>query len=242
MTLRRVILLCAITAIATKVYAQPGQDAAADAALEEGRRLYELREWEAAIAKFKEAYKLRREPASLYNIAQAYRLEGNCVEALGFYKTFRREYPDMQNIQQVDRFIAELEPCAKPTEPTVTVTTKAAIPMLPVVDTNPGRTKRIAGIATAGGGLVLVAIGTGFGLRARAKARAVETGSGEWDPDVETSGERAELASRILWGVGGAALVAGGALYALGYRDALTARIAIVPRERGGSVVWQCAF
>jgi tetratricopeptide (TPR) repeat protein len=85
---------------------------AADAAYDEGRRLYDLREWDDAIAKFKEAYKLRPEPRSLFNIAQSYRLKGDCAEASGFYKTYLRNYPDAPNAAKVQQFVTELEPCA----------------------------------------------------------------------------------------------------------------------------------
>lgn len=95
---------------------------AADAALTEGRRLYDLQEWDKAIAKFKEAYALREDAAALFNIAQSYRLKGDCGQAVGFYKTFKRKFPKEKN---VDKFIAEMEACAKaaPTNPTTNPTT-----------------------------------------------------------------------------------------------------------------------
>ena len=106
----RAILVVLILTTAT-ANAQPTA-AAADAAYKEGRRFYDLRDWDAAIAKFKEAYKLRATARSLFNIAQSYRLEGNCTEALGFYRTYRRNFPREKNLAKVDAFIAQLEPCA----------------------------------------------------------------------------------------------------------------------------------
>jgi hypothetical protein len=96
---------------------RPAQPDAAEAAYREGRRLYDLHEWDAAIAKFKEAYRLRSDPASLFNIAQSYRLKGDCGEASSFYKTYRRNFPTASNIAKVDKFIADLEPCARPAVP-----------------------------------------------------------------------------------------------------------------------------
>ncbi len=104
-------------------HAQPAPDPAAAAYLE-ARRLYDIKEWDQAIAKFKESYRLKPEARSLFNIAQAYRLKGDCVEAVSFYRTFKRNYPTEQT-EKVDKFIVELEPCAKQqsaaaTRPTVT--------------------------------------------------------------------------------------------------------------------------
>src|SRR5262245_34921318 len=100
-------------------HADPGEDA-----YREGRRLYDLQEWDQAIEKFKLAYKLRADAASLFNIAQAYRLKGDCPQASRTYKAYKRNFPTAPNIANVDKFIEQLEPCAnqgappKPTDAT----------------------------------------------------------------------------------------------------------------------------
>jgi len=82
------VMIVCLAVLAPRLAAQPAPapapDPAGEAAYQEGRRLYDLREWDRAITKFKEAYELRHDAASLFNIAQAYRLKGDCVEALGF--------------------------------------------------------------------------------------------------------------------------------------------------------------
>ena len=118
--------------------------AAADAALAEGRRLYDLQEWDKAIAKFKEAYTLRDDAAALFNIAQSYRLKGDCSSALSFYKTFKRKFPNEKAAEKADKFIADMEACAK-TQPATTTTTPPAItttttPEKPVVTVPPPTT------------------------------------------------------------------------------------------------------
>ena len=129
--------LALLVAVSTSslVHAQPASasEAQADAALSEGRRLYDLQEWDQAIAKFKEAYRLRADAPALFNIAQAYRLKGDCAQAASFYKTFKRNFPKEKNIAKVDRFIDEMEECAKtqPAAPTGTTTTP------PPADTSP---------------------------------------------------------------------------------------------------------
>jgi hypothetical protein len=107
----RSIIVILVLASATSVAAQPAD--AGEVAYREGRRYYDLREWDKAIESFKEAYRIRSDAASLFNIAQSYRLKGDCVEALGFYRTYKRNFPQAPNLDRVDAFITELEPCAK---------------------------------------------------------------------------------------------------------------------------------
>jgi len=106
--------LVALVLAAGTAHAQaPAPNPAADAALSEGRRLYDLQEWDQAIVKFKEAYRLRADAPSLFNIAQSYRLKGDCASAASFYKTFKRNFPKEKNLEKVDKFITEMEACAK---------------------------------------------------------------------------------------------------------------------------------
>ncbi len=116
----RALAFAAVTFAGAIAWADP-----ADVAYEDGRRLYDLRDWDLAIAKFKEAYRLRPDAKSLFNIAQALRLKGDCVEATNFYRTYKRNFPTEPNVGKADKFIEELEPCAnkiakpepKPVEP-----------------------------------------------------------------------------------------------------------------------------
>src|SRR5262245_14326589 len=114
-----------IVGIAISAHAQPADDPG-KAAYEEGRRLYDQKRWTAAIAKFEESYRLRHDAPSLFNIAQAYRLTGDCAHAIVSYRKYKEEFPSAPNLDKVEKFITELEPCAqqqapveppKPTEP-----------------------------------------------------------------------------------------------------------------------------
>jgi hypothetical protein len=124
------VLLALSLATGTAAAQSAPSNPAADSALAEGRRLYELQEWDRAIAKFKEAYSLRGDAASLFNIAQAYRLKGECANAAHFYRTFKRKFPNEKTIDKVEKFIVQMEACAKSataepttTEPGATTTT-----------------------------------------------------------------------------------------------------------------------
>ncbi len=112
------------------VHAQPTPAGApadpAEVAYQEGKRLYDIQEWDQAIAKFKEAYRMRSDAPSLFNIAQSYRLKGDCQNAISFYKTYRRNFPNAENGAKVDKFIADLETtCTK--DAVVTPTTNPAV-------------------------------------------------------------------------------------------------------------------
>jgi hypothetical protein len=107
------IVVLAVLLAAAPAAARPKAVDPATAAYKQGQRLFDLREWDAAIAKFKEAYKLRADAPSLFSIAQAFQNKGDCVEALGFYETYRRTFPKQKNIGKVEGLINELEPCAK---------------------------------------------------------------------------------------------------------------------------------
>ena len=168
MQLRSLLVLSAL-ALSAPAAAQPAQPSPpaqptdpGEVAYQEGRKAYDLREWDTAIEKFKEAYRLRSDAPSLFNIAQSYRLKGDCVEALGFYKTYKRNFPTAPNIDAVDKFIAELEPCAKektagqpptgggqtsqqPVQPETKPEAMKAPPPAPPVEDG-GKSKRVAGL------------------------------------------------------------------------------------------------
>ncbi len=109
-----VTLCVAIATCHTTASARPRAPDRATVAYKEGLRLLDVHEWGGAIASFKEAYKLRADASSLFGIAQAYRLSGDCVEALGYYETFRRNFPkDKKGLAKVEWAINELQPCLK---------------------------------------------------------------------------------------------------------------------------------
>jgi len=218
------LALLAVLLVATSALAQPADPG--EAAYQEGRRYYDLRDWDNAIKKFKEAYKLRSDAPSLFNIAQSYRLKGDCVEAIGFYKTYKRNYPTAQNIAAVDKFIAELEPCAQQQQQSAK--TEPTGPTGPANQEGPTAAKyedhgggmRTTGMIVGGAGALIVATGFVFGALAKAKSdditNADPANAQPWDPSIETDGKRYDLLAKISWGVGGAAIVGGVVLFVLG--------------------------
>jgi len=104
------VLLVTATAVAQP--APPDPQTRAKELYNQGTKHFNLREYPEAVVAFKEAYRLYSEPLFLFNIAQAYRLSGDCLDAHGFYKTYLRVSPTAPDRAKVEKFIAELEPCA----------------------------------------------------------------------------------------------------------------------------------
>jgi tetratricopeptide (TPR) repeat protein len=78
-------------------------------AFAEGTRLYDIADFDGALAAFKKAYVHYEEPAFLFNIAQCYRQLHNQPEALRFYRTYLRKSPRAQNADEVRELIVTLE-------------------------------------------------------------------------------------------------------------------------------------
>jgi tetratricopeptide (TPR) repeat protein len=167
------VMIVCLAVLAPPLAAQPAPAPdLGEAAYQEGRRLYDLREWDRAIAKFKEAYELRHDAASLFNIAQAYRLKGDCVEALGFYKTYSRNFPTAQNLEKVQKFIADLEPCASQQSKAVKaepVAPAEPAAVKPMPSPPPPETHRTLALSLVAGGGAAVLSSVVVGALARSK-------------------------------------------------------------------------
>lgn len=238
--------LALLVALARTAAADPAADAAA--ANTEGLRLYDLHEWDAAIAKFKEAYRLRPDAPSLFNLAQANRLKGDCAEALAFYRTYRRNYPEQSNLPKVEKFITEMEACAKKPEPVVVapvIVTPPPEPRQPPPPppppATPGHGMQLGGAALAGAGAITVAVGGVFAVKASHKADDVTNLTGTWDPALQSEGQRDAHLSVALFAVGSAAIIGGAVLYVLG-RPSEAEHVSVIPRQGGASVAWGIAF
>jgi hypothetical protein len=78
----------------------------------EGLRRFNVAEYGPAIEAFKSSYLLSDDPKLLYNIAQAYRLEGDCEQAIRFYKNFLRAVPSTTDRADVDSAMRKCENAA----------------------------------------------------------------------------------------------------------------------------------
>ncbi len=265
----RVLLAVCLSLSWARALAQtpPGDDTTARARrlYEEANRHYDLREYDEAIEACRAGYELMPLPEFLFNIAQAYRLKGDCVEALSFYRNYLRASPAARNRAKVEAFIAEMQRCVPAPVPVVSPPTTPQAPapstrMPPVRVVAPrespaaegaphGRSKRIFGLLVAGAGVAVLGTGLYYGLDARAKSDEVATffeRGGMWTARyqaLESDGQSAATRAKILGVAGGAALVGGALLYALGWREGSEApALAAAPLGGGAWVSWCSAF
>ncbi|HWN69801.1 MAG TPA: tetratricopeptide repeat protein, partial [Haliangium sp.] len=233
------------------------QKKAARSHYERGRAHHERNEYEQAIREYQLAYDLQPSAALLFNIAQVYLLAGDREKALENYRAYLREEPEgdvaelaRQRIEAIEGELAaenlETPPITErqgqdATQDGIQDPDRAAAapaPAEPQADSapasSPGQGMRWAGLAVAGVGLVGVGLGVKFGLDASDVQDRIESqpeGTPWTFDDLYAEGEAASRNMWISYGVGSAALIAGGALYYLG-RSAGSAgerQLAIVP-------------
>lgn len=241
-----------LVAIAITLWAAPVlADSAAEQALREGRRHYDLREWKVAIDKFKTSYKLAPTREALFNLAQAFRQNGDCKDAVGTYKTYLRNYPGASNRGQVEQLIEDLGDCpapvvAPPKEPPVVAPPPVAAEPDESDRERPDATPRLrsrsglrlTSYVVGGLGLVSIAAGVKFALDGKAAGddldAACETSCAP--SVVRELRDRGDRANRNAWiGFGaGAALVGGGILLFVLSRDQVeSSAVSIVPTSDG---------
>jgi hypothetical protein len=212
-----------------------------------------------AAMTYQRVYELHPDPVLLYNCAQSYRLANEPDKALLFYKSYLSAQPDAHNRAEVEGRIAELDRVVaeqkKATERPPNDVTRTPVPapaeaqQPPAVATTPtapvesserpatgkkGRTKKIVGIALLGvavGGAVGGIVAAVLSGQASDSINAAARGGQPFDPTKESAGTTDTIVSGVMFGVAGAAAVAGGVLLALGIRDDRVRenRVSVVP-------------
>jgi tetratricopeptide (TPR) repeat protein len=239
------------------------QKKAARVHYERGRAHHERNEYEQAIREYLLAYELQPSAGLLFNIAQVYLLSGDREKALEHYRAYLREEPEgevselaRQRIAAIEGELAAEALEAPPVDEGQTAgqsqdaaqDARAATGPAPQADSartgSPGRGLRWTGLAVAGVGLVGVGLGVKFGLDARDVQDRIESqpeGTPWTFDDLYAEGQAASRNMWISYGVGGAALIAGGTLYFLGRNSGDSQasgrrQLAIVPVwDRSGS-------
>lgn len=224
----------------------PSGKAEAEKRFQKAEALYRSGDYLAAATEYQAAYDTSGLPGLLYNVAQSYRLGGEKAKAAVAYRLFLERAPDHQlaavargHLEALERELA----ADKPNGPATRPESEETQPRTDVVTTGPpaterGRGLRIAGLASAGVGLIALGGALHYGIVARNASDAISRNDEGWSQsllDRYHEGERAETRMFVLSGVGAAALAAGGVLYFLGWRAGNAEPALSVAVPAGGS-------
>ncbi|HEU5055122.1 MAG TPA: tetratricopeptide repeat protein [Kofleriaceae bacterium] len=191
----RFALACAVlvAAASAPAFGQPtGDKKKALDLYDKGNTQYNLGRWKQAIELFTQAYEAYNAPEFLFNIAQAHRQDGNCSEALFFYRRYLANKPNASNKAEVDGFIKELE--GKCTEGTGGGTTGTGTTGTGTTGTGTGTTGTgttgtgTTGTGTTGTGTATTGTGTGTtgtGTSGTGTTRTADTTTTVTDDDDE---------------------------------------------------------
>jgi len=228
----------------------------------QGQQAYEALRYDDALTAWERSYALSKLPALLFNIAQAQRLRGkpgDCTKATANYRKFIALAPKSSERPTAEGFIAELAPCVEQeSKPPPTTTVPAPEAVTPPSVTSPapvttpaegggGKGKRFAGYAVGGAGVVLVVTGVYFGAKARRLGNEVSDDCADgcdWNlvKDKDAEGKSAETTQYVLYGVGLAAIAAGGVLWWMGNKEAQRSTVAVTPTQGGAALSWSGAW
>lgn len=224
---------------------------------------FRLAKFHEAALTYQRVYELHPDAVLLYNCAQSYRLANEPEKALVIYKSYLSAKPDASNREEVEGRIAELERVVAgqrhASEPSAPIPTTAPPPPAPAespavaassptapqairsVDGPDGRTKRIAGFTLLG---VAVGAAVGGAVTAVLSGQASDSVNAEakahqpFDPSKESQGKADQIVSGVMFGVAGAAAVAGAVLVVLGTRErsAHERKVSLLPALSPGAV------
>ena len=215
----------------------PGEPADAARLYDEGRRYFDVGEYDRAIEKLKAAYLVAPLPELLYDLGQAFRLKGECAEALSLYRRYLKTEPPAARAERTGARIADMQACvAVATVPppgalppgTAPAAVQASPDVLTQAPAGPAREaptrRRRWGVwsAVAAGALAGV---SGYAAwdshRASDQVSSAFVPGGMWTDADERAQQRGIFTERLAIGTGAAAVVAAGvAAWLLWRRDA----------------------
>jgi tetratricopeptide (TPR) repeat protein len=228
--------------------------ARAQDAEQKARQLYKKAQSEFEAARYQEAlegyqgaHRLTPYPAILHRIALCHDLLGHRELAISYYERYLVEDPETSRRPAVQARLGELrKPIATAPPPPEL---RAPPPPLPEPPRRAsGRPLWIAGAIVGVAGLALIGGGAGMSAQsadATSQLDALFAGGGTFDETAQAHDRRrsdALSASIALYTVGGAALVTGVALVAVGIRRDRVPRVSLAPIPGGALIGWRCAF
>jgi tetratricopeptide (TPR) repeat protein len=221
----------------------------AKALVEQGRALHDAGDYGGAIAAFNAAYTLAPRPGLLFNIAQAYRLSGDCDDAAFMYRRYLETNPE-PNARQVALTNLEIaEKCghgglkiAMPTPPSTPAVPPPRDP--PPVQEHPN--KHLGAFAlVAGVGALAVAGAFAYDAHETADRVSAAYAAGTVSPNLsqdDARGHRSAVIATACGVAGGAAVITGAVLYAIGRRSDEQRHVAVAPTAHGAEVALSWAF
>lgn len=239
----------------------PEADKPPEVLYEEGKKAYRLGKFAEAVQKWELAYDKSERPLLLYNISLAYKslygISGDVEDlrkaraVMNNFLVIAQADPDVEaddaeeRIAELDRMIADAQANAPKPEPDPDEPKDEPKPMIAPTGPDPGRTLRIAGAATMGGGGLFVVTGAVVGIFLGVKGQEFtdelrqlqaerddicgtneqSTACRQQDANIETArnnGRKANLGLGLSLGIGGGlglvALTAGAILFVQGNR------------------------
>ena len=168
-----------------------------------------------------ELYAESNDPTYIYNQGRCYQQNGRGADALIRFREYLRKAQNLPASEkaEVERVIAELEDQQKKAEAAAAPVAPAPVVVTPAPEgRDEKRLLRIAGIVSASVGVAGIAAGAFMGYRTQQLSTEVTNDAKKmmFSQSKYDDGQRSEILQWVGYGVGGAALVAGGVLYLVG--------------------------
>ena len=237
--------LAVLVLLAGVAAADPTAKDQAKAHFKQGKAFQDVGAFAKAAVEYKTAYDLDPRPEMLFNIAQAYRLAGDKQSAVDYFQKYLAAQPSGPGANEARIHIAEL---TKQLEEEAAAKAKAdeerrqreqqqeqranaahverPPPAIEYTRERASTPLRIAGVATAGLGVVAIGVAIKLGLDAQSDADAISGKSTDsWTTEDKQTFEKGQAANRnmiISYVVGGALVAGGGVMFYLGNRTKLT--------------------
>jgi tetratricopeptide (TPR) repeat protein len=190
---------------------QEPDDEVAQRYFEEGARRYDAGNYNGAIESFEKARRVKSLPALDYNIGRTYDRLDRPRDALVAYKRYVVVTPAPPDLEKVRARIEVLEKrVAAETPPPASPQAAAPKPS--------GKTFLAAGAAVGAVGVGALAAGIACGVLAKQTADSFTNGS-TYDASKDRRGRDYQTAEGVLLGVGGAAVITGAVLLAIGAKQ-----------------------
>lgn len=220
---------------------------------------FQAKDYDGAVALFEQAYSIDPAPNYLFNIGRVYEEAGNLEKAVEFYAKFVKQpgvdldsrevaLERLKVLRAIVEETTEKPPEEEPEQPEEEPVVDAPPPE-PAVDQDAVRKRKVmrgVGFGLLGvGAAALIGGGVAGGLAQGDYNKAGEAATPSDNLDLLGSSQTKSLAANVLFGIGGAFVLTGVILVAVGFtKPKPTSRVALAPSfgPRGGGVSFRLRF